>query len=493
MFPVVVLSASPLAMIPAFTRLRLPLAILVVLLGGYLLLPVRVNINVPLAPDLNKDTLPALVATLMCVFMVGKARKDGFVHEGWFPRPAWAGLLIAALLGGAAMTVLTNMDPVFYGPTALPGLRVFDMGSSVLNKAFTLLPLLLAWKFLAHPREQRLALTVLMVAGLLYSLPTLFEVRMSPLLHKNIYGFFQHSWAQHVRGGSGFRPIVFLRHGLLVSLFFAQVTLVAVGIYRLRKGEDLPRGMVLFGVLWLLGTLIMTKSLGALVIALTLMPVIFFFNVRMQLMVASIIAILILLYPVARSSGVIPLDRIMSFAEWVDPQRAGSLGARLENEDRLTEKANERPLFGWGGWSRSRVFNAQGYDVTIADGTWVIVLGRDGWVGYIGHFGLLVLPIVLLFRKVKQYRIGMETSVLALVLAGNMIDLIPNSGLSPITWCLAGALWGRLALGRIENTDKAEDDPPPAEVPRGPRYSRFEPRSRKAPQGNMAMRRPLSN
>ena len=27
----------------------------------------------------------------------------------------------------------------------------------------------------------------------------------------------------------------------------------------------------------------------------------------------------------------------------------------------------QRPLFGWGGWGRSRVFNERGDDITIAD------------------------------------------------------------------------------------------------------------------------------
>jgi hypothetical protein len=38
------------------------------------------------------------------------------------------------------------------------------------------------------------------------------------------------------------------------------------------------------------------------------------------------------------------------------------------------------------------------------------------------------------------------------MLAGNLIDMIPNSGMTPLTWLIVGALFGRLELGRIVET-----------------------------------------
>lgn len=58
-------------------------------------------------------------------------------------------------------------------------------------------------------------LKVLALACLAYSLLALWEVRMSPRLNREIYGFFGHSWSQHVRYG-GYRPILFLNHGIWV-------------------------------------------------------------------------------------------------------------------------------------------------------------------------------------------------------------------------------------------------------------------------------------
>lgn len=56
----------------------------------------------------------------------------------------------------------------------------------------------------------------LVIAGLIYTVPMLYEIRMSPQLHTIFYGYFPHSFGQQARGG-GFRPVVFMGHGLLVG------------------------------------------------------------------------------------------------------------------------------------------------------------------------------------------------------------------------------------------------------------------------------------
>lgn len=107
--------------------------------------------------------------------------------------------------------------------------------------------------------------------------------------------------------------------------------------------------------------------------------------------------------------------------------------------------------------------------MTIADGYWVIIIGQGGWVRYIGEFGLMTLPMLFLFLRRRDLNISRETAVLSMLLAGNMIDLIPNSGQTPITWLIAGALWGRLELGRYTTTDVRDDnDDDPTSPPDGP-------------------------
>ncbi|MBV5327317.1 MAG: hypothetical protein JZU65_06720, partial [Chlorobium sp.] len=60
----------------------------------------------------------------------------------------------------------------------------------------------------------------IIIGGLIYMVLCLYEIRMSPQLNNMLYGFFPHSWVQHLRYG-GFRPIVFMQHGLMVALWMA--------------------------------------------------------------------------------------------------------------------------------------------------------------------------------------------------------------------------------------------------------------------------------
>lgn len=457
--PLAALFAWPAAVAILFQKLRPEVAIMAAVIGGYLLLPERTVIDLPLLPPFNKHTVPILSVLVMLWLVVVPVSKASAL-PGLLPRHPVPRLFLPLLVAGAFLTVMTNGDTLVYGATVRQGLRPYDGFSEILNAIMMLLPLLVARKYLADAQSHRLLLKVFCVAGLAYSLLALFEIRMSPQLNNLVYGFFPHSWAQHVRGG-GYRPLVFLGHGLLLAIFFFATISAALGLSRLYPER---RGAFLLAALWLLGTLFLSKSLGGWIIALALAPIVLFLGVRSQLIVAAVIAGLFLSYPVARSSGLIPIGWISEQAARISADRAASLQTRLDNEDRMLAKAEERPLFGWGGWGRSRVYNEQGNDITIADGLWIIVLGVNGWVGYVTRFGLLAAPIFILLLKSRRSEIGMESSVLAIIMAGNLVDMIPNSSITPLTWLIAGALWGRLELG-AEASQTVKPDVPLRSAP----------------------------
>lgn len=430
-------------------------AFVLAILGGQIFLPELTKIDLPLLPALTKQTVPALSVLLFLALFRPKER-GGFarplVPQSRFVFLATVGLALSALL-----TVALNGDSLFYGPTVLRGMRLYDGMSQILNALLMILPLILARKFLARPEDHILLLKLLCAIGLGYSLLALFEVRMSPQLNRMTYGFFPHSWTQHYRGG-GWRPIVFFSHGLVLSLFFAMIVLAAAGLRRVVGGK---KGVYTAVLGWMLLTLVLCKSLGALVIALLLLPAALFLRVRGQLIVASMCAGLIMAYPVARSAGIIPIQQILDYAGQYQAERAASFGVRVYHEDQMLAKAHERPVFGWGGWGRSRVVDqTTGKDITIADGYWIIVLGVGGWARYLLEFGLLGVPVFLLLIHRRRYEVGMESAILALILAGNMVDLIPNSGITPVTWLVAGALWGRLELGRVSASAPVADQGP---------------------------------
>jgi hypothetical protein len=467
--PLLALFVWPLVSIVFFQRLRLPLAILVTIVGGFLLLPVRTSLDLPGLPSLDKTTIPALSALVLALIFAQKDRLDDLRPKGLIPRHPIALVLLGMLVLGAIMTALTNTDALTYGFRRLPGLRLYDAGSIALSALMMIIPFVLARRYLADPAALRLMLIVLCVAAAGYALLVLFEARMSPQLNRWVYGFFPHSWRQHVRGGA-FRPVVFLNHGLVLGIFLSMSLLATLGLMRINARR---RGLFLAAALWLGLTLLLSRNLGAVMITTVLLPVILFLGVRGQLLAAAIVAGVFLAYPVARTSQILPIAQVIELAGNIDPQRAGSFLTRLENEERMLAKASERPLFGWGGWGRSRVFNERGDDITIADGAWVIVIGVDGWVGYLAHFGLLTGPVFLLLLHRRRYDVGMETSVLTIILAANLVDLVPNSSNTPLTWLIAGALWGRLELQKAARTQETAH----ALTPARPGYRRAEPSS----------------
>ncbi|WP_227271822.1 hypothetical protein [Roseobacter weihaiensis] len=464
----------PVVAFLAFRRFEVPLAILVTLIFGYLFLPTQISVNLPVLPTLDKNTIPAF-AVLALVLLVFKKSLSAPGTTTFIPRSALARLCLVTFVFGAFFTAATNDDPLQYGPIRLPALRTYDAFSIILAFFSTLVPFFLAHKFLAHPEKQRLFLKIFVLAALIYTLPALYEVRMSPQLNRMVYGFFPHNFLQHMRG-NGFRPVVFLEHGLVLAIFMTMALVAAIGLTRLEPPARKTR--LVLAAIWLFFTLVLCKSLGALAIALALIPMALLLTVRLQLMMAVGLFIIFLSYPVLRTAGYVPVDRINAYAESVDPMRAASLRVRLENEDDFLAKVAERPVFGWGGYGRSRVFAENGTDTSIADGAWVMTLGVGGWVRYLAQFGLYCLPAFYLFWFRRHLNLTLETSILTLMLAANILDLIPNASQTPLTWMLAGCLWGRLSLGRVSHGLEEEKAAAPK---RGVQYAR--PHPKRPPRG----------
>lgn len=481
MFAYLVLLCWPLVTVILFRRFSLPTALAWSLIAGYLLLPVSTSIlKLPILPGFNKNLITSVSAAVMCYIVTREndARMARAAGQGMARATAavtrsngvWiVNVLIALLLISPFLTVLFNTRAIVMPGLVLPGLGIRDALVTMAAKAFLILPFLLARRYLATPEAHVAILKALFFGALFYSLLILIEVRIAPQLNLWIYGFFPHSWAQHYRAG-GFRPVVFLEHGLRVGIFLTiallgTLVLVRVGANRLAY---------VIAAVWLSFILIISKNVGALAIAVAVAPLILLTGVRFQLVAAAVVAAVVLIYPAARSANLMPVDRIEAVVAAVKEDKTGSLKFRLDNEDILLERARLKPFVGWGGWNRQRVFDDQGRDISTTDGTWIIVIGTSGWIGYFAQFGLITIPVILLALRRRRLKLTLATSGLCLLLAANLIDLIPNSALTPITWLVAGALMGRYGLAEV--SDAPVPDTAAAPVARASRYSRFPPK-----------------
>ena len=126
---------------------------------------------------------------------------------------------------------------------------------------------------------------------------------MSPQLHTWIYGYFPSIFSQQMRDG-GFRPVVFLGHGLLVSFFAMTTTVAAAALWRTRTqiGRLPPAGITAY----LSGVVLLCKTLSTILYGAVFVPLVRWASPRFQLRVASVLVILALSYPMLRIADIVP-------------------------------------------------------------------------------------------------------------------------------------------------------------------------------------------
>lgn len=431
------LIAWPLLAIYLFATQSLSRAILWTLMAAQLALPVGAYFKLEMVPQFDKNSIPNLCVLIGCL-VVARGRLRIF-HGLGLPE-----LLIVAFVVSPIITSQLNGDPIVLGERVLPGVGLYDALSSVENALIYILPFFIGRQYLRNAEHSQEILYILAIAGLFYSLPTLFEVRMSPNLQAWIYGFAATDFAMTARGG-GYRPMVFMGHGLVESFFMMTTAVASAALWRARQRlfQLPPAGVTAFlGVV-----LILCKSFGALLYGIILVPLVRWTGPRFQMRIAVVFVSIALLYPALRSFDLFPTRALLDFVSTFSNDRKLSLEFRFVNEDKLLERAFQRPVFGWGRYGRNRVHNEDsGRDESVTDGLWVITIGQLGVVGFLAQFGLLSIGV---FRAASTYRLSKSQqdalflSTIALITAANVVELIPNSGLSPWAWLLCGALLGR--------------------------------------------------
>jgi len=353
-------------------------------------------------------------------------------------------LLMLMCIVGPALSSLSNDDPILSGGRALPGLGVYDSLSAAEGGFFSMLPFFLGRQLLRNPADCENLLRILAIAGLVYSIPMLFEIRFSPQLHVWVYGYESHDFIQSIREG-GYRPVVFMGHGLLTTFFLMTTGVAAAAFWRTRTRifKLSPAGITVY----LYALLILCRSAGNIIYGTFAIPLTRWGSPRISAFVSLVLVSLALGYPMLRAQGLVPTKWIMETSDELgSADRAGSIGARFRNEGELLERAAERPLFGWGRSGRSRLYDDIGSDLSITDGRWIITMGQFGYFGFIAEFGLLALGVFKLvtsLRHAEGFREKVFLASLGLIVAVNVVDLLPNASITPLTFLFAGALVGQ--------------------------------------------------
>ena len=297
---------------------------------------------------------------------------------------------------------------------------------------------------LANLKELAVALVV---GGLIYVPLCLIEIKMSPQLHNWIYG--QHpalrTLIEATRWG-GYRPTVFMQHGLMVGMWMCMTGLVGVWLWYSRA---LPRSICRIPTAWALVALVITavlcKSTGAIVLLALGLASLFAVPLLRTKWVIWALVIVAPLYMVVRAGGLWDGSQLVQVSsDAAGEERAGSLEFRFRNEDMLSAKAMQRPILGWGGWGRARVYDESGRDISITDGLWIITLGNNGIVGLASLTFAMLLPAGLMLRRypIRAWRDPAVAPAIALavVVVLYWIDCIPNGMVNPIFMLAVGGL-----------------------------------------------------
>lgn len=473
--PTLALFLWPVVSILLFRALGREKGLIWAVIAGYLLLPESFKIDLPGLPPYNKNFAVSLgVCMAGVLFWNRKSWPDDpdFIEDGRFLRYL-IGALTLTILIQIVMTVQNNTNTLFFSGTRFDRVRQALSNRDMISMAaayFTpMVPFFLAWRWLKSPRHHRQILIVMTIMGCIYALLAMIEMRISPRTNITVYGYFQHDWRQHIRGGQ-FRPVVFLQHGLWLAFFLLTAALSAYALVKEVKGRKSITYLV--AALWITAVLLLSPNLGAALLLFLFAPILMVARL-IQVRVMWVVALIFLAFPAVRQADLLPLDGFLGLISNISEERAASLQFRLDNEDEVLQRAAQKPLFGWGGWARWRIIDHRGVSTTVSDGEWIIVLGERGWIGYIGYFGILTGPLLLLARASRRRPVPHTTSAMGLITAANLIYLVPNSTLSPIGWLMSGAIAGFIAWkadAEEATSDAAEEKAPE----RGPSaYTRF--------------------
>ena len=284
----------------------------------------------------------------------------------------------------------------------------------------------------------------LLVVGVVFSLLCLWEVKMSPQLHTQLYGFFPHSFLQQWRAPGVFRPVVFFNHGIQTSLWLAILSTLAFSAWYSRAIRSV-RGIPIFWCLvGFVIALLFTRTLTG-VASFGLGATAFYLAARFKKQMGLFFLCLIVpLYLVARISlGWDALWLVEQVETYVGPQRASSLKTRVVNEQKLVERVDYSLLFGVGTWGRINI-SEEGETLRrlIQDSMWMIMLSSRGLVGVCSLFFSLTVPPLMALRALKRQQVSRDKKCLALGIIVSVLIINLNMLFNTSNYFIVTAMLG---------------------------------------------------
>lgn len=442
------------AVIYLFSRFPARKAVVISFIVAWLYLP-QAALDLPGLPDYTKISATCY-GILLATFIYDAGRFTTF-------RFGWVDIPMMVWCAAPFFSSLSN------------NLGTYDAFSALLSQVvFWGIPYFLGRIYINNLEGFRLLATGIFIGGLSYVPLCLFENRFSPQLHRIVYGALAFGdFGQAVRLG-GYRPTVFLQHGLAVGAFMMVASLAGLWLWQSKVLKRLWNYPMKWLVAALVVTFILVKSSGAYALFAMGLGIMFAgrrFKTALPIFIL-VMAIGVYLYISAATENYFA-DQLVEFLSQIFPEdRVSSLEFRFDNEEILVDKARERPWFGWGGYGRSLVpLNDYG-DITVQDSLWIIAFGNSGAVGLISLYISMLLPILVLFWSRYPARLWFNpqvapTVVMAIGVLLYMVDCILNALVNPLYILAAGGIAGIV----LKPKEKLKKKVPAAVAPAEPQLA----------------------
>lgn len=410
-------------------KLGLQRGIIAAVVSGTMFLPVD-TIEIQGFFDLNKTNVISLSA-LVAVALVGGWRQLTF-------RPLLWDLPIICVCALPVVSTLLNGGTIYSA--------ISESAESFLRCGAAYL---LGRVCLGDEVGRRCLVIGVVLAGLAYAPFCLYEVRMSPSLHRIVYGYHQHSFGQTIRGG-GYRPMVFMDHGLMVGLWMSVSSVVLLALTASRAIRAIASIPAVWLVLGLTTTLVLCKSTGATMLFFAGAAIIAEWHMVGTRCLTWMLSTCPAIYVAVRVLRMWDGRDILPLVDVLSAERSQSIEFRLDSEERLIQSMANNFWFGRGPRGFNFVateFGGQSW--VIGDSIWINTLTSQGAIAVLALWATFLVPIFLAIRNVPvRSFLSLEhvpVTALALVLLLFQVDCLFNAFPTGLYFLIMGSL---VALAR---------------------------------------------
>ena len=403
----------PIVAISLFLIMSPRRAVIASYVGGWLFLPITVGYEVLGLPDYTK-VVATIIGVVIGILLFDAKRFLSFrVH--WIDAP-----VIIFCLWGATSSIST-------------GKGLWDAFSVVLeNSVLWGFPYVVGRVYFRDLESFRDLALGIVIGGLIYVPLCLIEIRMSPQLHIWIYGYHQHQFEQSIRFG-GFRPTVFMQHGLAVAMWMVNATVLAIWMQARGNLQRYPMLLVTVVSATLLVTTVLCKSTGALTLMMVGLGAVFVASFLQKPLPLLILIMISPLWMTSRTLDLINGQIVYDLFSLISEDRAQSFQIRLDQEEEIRQIALKTPICGGSRWWPNG-----------ADQLWLIYFRNFGIVGIATFTAIFLIPGWILLRRIPFRQLCQPewapVTGMILIVVLYTIDNLLNGLVNPIFTVVAGAL-----------------------------------------------------